>query len=37
MKSLLAEEIANLGRLAHPACPVVNEERMFLQMSFERH
>jgi hypothetical protein len=37
MKSLLTEEIANLGRLAHPACPVVNEERMLLQVGFERH
>jgi hypothetical protein len=37
MKSLLTEEIANLGWLAHPACPVVYEQGMLLQVGFERH
>jgi hypothetical protein len=37
MKSLLTEEIANLGWLARAACPVVYEQGMLLQVGFERH
>jgi hypothetical protein len=37
MKSLLTEEIANLGWLGLRACPVVYEQRMLLQVGFERH
>jgi hypothetical protein len=37
MKSLLTEEIADLGWLAHPARPVVYEQRMLLQVGFECH
>jgi hypothetical protein len=36
MKSLLTEEIANLGWLARRARPVVYEQRMLLQVGFER-
>jgi hypothetical protein len=37
MKSVLTEEVANLGWRAQGACPVVYEQGMLLQVSFERH
>ena len=37
VESLLSEEIANLGWLAGPACPVVYEQRVLVQVGLERH